>query len=189
MTAAQWLRECLEIHRNIGDPVQAITGIELAAAIAHQAGDASLAVTLIASASKLRAASGYAIYPSNLTLEDLARSLEPAVFQAARLRGEDAAFPEIVKLIQLFDPRHVRTVNPSQHETPKPTNDAADHGLTIRELDVLRLVAEGKTNAEIGHALFISPFTAKTHVANLLGKLNVDSRAAAATWAVRNGIL
>ena len=53
----------------------------------------------------------------------------------------------------------------------------------------LGLVAAGKTNAEIGEALFISPFTAKTHVANLLGKLGVESRAAAATWAARHGLL
>ena len=63
------------------------------------------------------------------------------------------------------------------------------HGLTARELDVLRLVAAGKTNAEIGEALFISPFTAKTHVANLLGKLGVESHAAASTWAAQHGLL
>ena len=63
-----------------------------------------------------------------------------------------------------------------------------DYGLTGRELDVLRLVASGKTNAQVGEALFISPLTAKTHVANLLGKLGVESRAAAASWAAQRGL-
>src|SRR5262249_43434917 len=70
--------------------------------------------------------------------------------------------------------------------TPQPATDAT-HGLSPRELDVLRLVAAGKTNGEIGEALFISPFTAKTHVANLLGKLGVENRAAAAAWAATQG--
>ncbi len=60
--------------------------------------------------------------------------------------------------------------------------------LTVGELDVLRLVSAGKTNAEIGAALFISPFTAKTHVANLLGKVRVENRASAAVWATRHGL-
>jgi DNA-binding CsgD family transcriptional regulator len=61
--------------------------------------------------------------------------------------------------------------------------------LTARELDVLRLLAGGKTNAEIGDALFISPLTAKTHVANLLGKLALENRTAAAAWAAQRGVV
>ena len=61
--------------------------------------------------------------------------------------------------------------------------------LTVREVDVLRLVARGRTNAEIGNELFISPLTAKTHVANLLGKLALENRAAAAAWAAHRGIV
>jgi DNA-binding NarL/FixJ family response regulator len=57
--------------------------------------------------------------------------------------------------------------------------------LTARELDVLTLLAEGRSDREIGQALSISPRTASGHVANLLGKLNVTSRTAAAAYAVR----
>ena len=49
--------------------------------------------------------------------------------------------------------------------------------------------AAGTTNAEIGEALFISPFTAKTHVANLLGTLQVENRASATRWAAANGVI
>jgi DNA-binding CsgD family transcriptional regulator/tetratricopeptide (TPR) repeat protein len=62
-------------------------------------------------------------------------------------------------------------------------------GLTVRERDVLRLVAEGKTNVEIGQALFISAKTVSVHVTNILRKLDVGSRVAAATRAQRSGLL
>lgn len=51
-------------------------------------------------------------------------------------------------------------------------------GLTPRELEVLKLVSVGLSNGEIAQELFISPLTAKTHVARLFGKLEVTSRAA-----------
>jgi ATP/maltotriose-dependent transcriptional regulator MalT len=61
-------------------------------------------------------------------------------------------------------------------------------GLTARELEVLRLMAAGRTNREIGAALFVTPRTAATHVTHILTKLGVDSRIEAASWAVRYGL-
>ena len=72
-------------------------------------------------------------------------------------------------------------------ETPAAALDR--FGLTTRELDVLALVAEGRTNREIGEALFISAKTASTHVSHILSKLDVRSRLEAATAAHRLGLL
>jgi DNA-binding NarL/FixJ family response regulator len=58
--------------------------------------------------------------------------------------------------------------------------------LSERELEVLGLIAQGLSNQEIGDRLFVSPFTVKRHVANILTKLDLPSRAAAASYAVRN---
>jgi DNA-binding NarL/FixJ family response regulator len=66
----------------------------------------------------------------------------------------------------------------------------ADHqaGLTARELEVLRLVAAGRSNRDIAADLFISPKTASVHVSNILGKLGVTSRGEAAAAAYRLGL-
>jgi DNA-binding CsgD family transcriptional regulator len=61
--------------------------------------------------------------------------------------------------------------------------------LTEREVTVLRLVAEGMTNVEIGEHLFISPKTVSVHVSNILPKLNVRSRVQAAAWADQVGLV
>jgi DNA-binding NarL/FixJ family response regulator len=62
------------------------------------------------------------------------------------------------------------------------------HILSIRELEVLRLVVEGRTDREIADALVISPRTATTHVTHILNKLGLASRTAAASYAVRHGL-
>ena len=60
--------------------------------------------------------------------------------------------------------------------------------LSVRELEVLRLIARGMENAEIAQELSISPRTAKNHVSNILAKLGLPSRIQAAIYAVRRGI-
>jgi DNA-binding CsgD family transcriptional regulator len=66
---------------------------------------------------------------------------------------------------------------------------ADTHGLSPRELEVLRLVASGKTNKVIGRELFVSEKTVDRHVSNIFVKLDVSSRAAATAWAFRNGLI
>ena len=62
------------------------------------------------------------------------------------------------------------------------------HGLTAREVAVLRLLVEGKSDLKIAEALFISRRTAASHVRSIYEKLGVSTRAEAAVWAVRNAI-
>ncbi len=67
--------------------------------------------------------------------------------------------------------------------------DVQAHGLSVRELEVLRLVASGKTNKVIGRELFVSEKTVDRHVSNIFAKLVVSSRASATAWAFKNGIV
>lgn len=61
--------------------------------------------------------------------------------------------------------------------------------LTPREIDVLRLVVEGRTNPEIARELYITEHTVKGHLARILGKLGVDNRVQLATYAIHHGIV
>jgi DNA-binding NarL/FixJ family response regulator len=63
------------------------------------------------------------------------------------------------------------------------------HGLSPRELEVLRLVASGKTNRTIAAELFLSEKTIDRHVSNIFGKLNVSSRSAATAWAYQHRLV
>ena len=64
-----------------------------------------------------------------------------------------------------------------------------DDVLTEREVEVLRLVAEGMTNGQIGAKLFVSPKTASVHVSHILAKLGAANRTEAAATARRHGLL
>ena len=80
--------------------------------------------------------------------------------------------------------RRVKRVMRRRHERG---NDGIP--LTNRELQVLRHVALGLSNREIGHSLEISIETVKEHVQNILRKLDVSDRTQAAVWAVRRGVV
>jgi DNA-binding NarL/FixJ family response regulator len=71
----------------------------------------------------------------------------------------------------------------------KRSETSAEEQLTPRELDVLRFLASGATNREIGTALFLSENTVGFHVKHILSKLHLRNRAQAAAYAVRSGIV
>jgi DNA-binding CsgD family transcriptional regulator/tetratricopeptide (TPR) repeat protein len=73
-------------------------------------------------------------------------------------------------------------------QAPAAPSPTASLGLTRREAEVLSLVAEGRTNRQIGQALFITPKTAGVHVSRILAKLGVASRGEAAAVAHRLGM-
>jgi NarL family two-component system response regulator LiaR len=90
-------------------------------------------------------------------------------------RGESSLHPAIArKLLQELSqpPDKPRTLEP----------------LTEREVEVLKLVAQGRSNQEIAEALVISEATARTHVSNILHKLHLASRTQAALYALREGL-
>jgi len=90
-------------------------------------------------------------------------------------RGEPALEPSIARkvLLELSQP-------PKERLTPEP--------LTGRELEVLRLVAQGRSNRQIAEQLVIAEMTVRTHVSNILSKLHLASRTQAALYALREGL-
>ena len=77
----------------------------------------------------------------------------------------------------------------AQGSAPAPATGAAAAVLTPREAEILALVAEGRSNGEIGKQLFISTKTVSVHVSNILAKLDAASRTEAAAVARRRGLL
>ena len=93
-------------------------------------------------------------------------------------RGEPSLHPTIArKVLQ-------ELTRPPQQPRHPPTPDP----LTEREVEVLRLVAQGLSNQEIAAALFIGEGTVRTHVSSILGKLHLASRTQAALYALHQGL-
>jgi len=98
----------------------------------------------------------------------------------------DAAKKVFVQLGAVPDVAAIEAMGAAAHPEARTTKGA--HGLSARELEVLRLVASGKTNKAIADALFLSEKTIDRHVSNIFVKLNVSSRAAATAWAYQHGL-
>ena len=86
-----------------------------------------------------------------------------------------------------LEPERQRTSGPPAGVSPAVAPLPA--ALTPREMEVLRLVAQGFANKQIARELQVSEKTAKTHVSNILAKLGVSDRTQAAMCAVRSGLV
>ena len=98
----------------------------------------------------------------------------------------DAARKIFVQLGAAPDLAAIEAMTASASANTRPT---PPHGLSARELEVLLLVASGKTNKAIADALFLSEKTVDRHVSNIFVKLDVPSRAAATAWAYQHRLV
>jgi NarL family two-component system response regulator LiaR len=114
-------------------------------------------------------ASGYLL--KNISSAELADAIR-AVY-----KGDPQLHPEIAKKLM------------NQFVSLKGNTETVSKDLTPRELEVLQLIAEGMNNTELAEALFISETTAKTHVHNILSKLNLADRTQAAIYAFKHGLV
>jgi NarL family two-component system response regulator LiaR len=105
------------------------------------------------------------------------RAMELANVVRKAAQGEAVLHPHVAL-------RLMQEINGSQRQESNPLAD-----LSEREIEVLRLVAEGLNNAEIAGRLTISEKTVKSHVSNILGKLHLADRTQAAVYAWREGIM
>jgi DNA-binding CsgD family transcriptional regulator len=118
-----------------------------------------------------------------------------ALAAAAALRAAadagDGHEPLLAEVRTLAQRSHILLQPPEAGTAERglPEQGSAPYGLTGRELAVLRLLAAGRTNTQIGAELYISHKTASVHVSNILRKLGVSGRAQAAAVAERGGLL
>ena len=146
------------------------------------------AARLYGSAAALRASVKSVIDPADQpeyhrNLEALRATLDEEGFAAAWAEGSAMTVEQAVECA-LSEPEALAV------ETPAPAQAAKESfaGLTAREVEVLRLVAQGLTNAQIANQLTLSPFTVNAHLRSVYNKLDVSSRAAATRYAVEHGL-
>ncbi|HZT15932.1 MAG TPA: response regulator transcription factor [Gaiellaceae bacterium] len=117
-------------------------------------------------------ACGYLL--KDAAIADLMRGIRSAAI------GESLVSPTIAaKVLQ-----RMRATGASRHDA-----DVIHSELSSREIEVLKLIANGKDNAQIAADLHISPKTVKNHISNILMKLQIQNRIQAAVYAVRSGIV
>jgi predicted ATPase/DNA-binding CsgD family transcriptional regulator/tetratricopeptide (TPR) repeat protein len=179
--AAHSFRQGQSLFRDLSDRSGMVNCLAGIAMVAAGVGRFTAAARLLAASAAARQSIGNPV--PVLIRQPLERSIAQARSELGERRFE-AAWQAGLELT-LEDAFAEATILPLDQQS-KPTTS---HGLTARELDVLRLMAEGRTDREIADALFISYRTTTTHVGNILNKLGADSRTAAATDAVRLGLI
>jgi len=160
---------------------------ELAAGrVALAEGDGAEACRHLEDAVDLYCQSGAAYELARARIE-LARALD-AVGQNDRARQEvQRAIDLLVELKSELELSRARALVQSFSNPGGSSTERA--GLSVREVEVLRLVAQGLSNLLIAEQLYVSEHTVHRHIANIFGKLGVSSRAAAVAQAARRGIL
>jgi predicted ATPase/class 3 adenylate cyclase/DNA-binding CsgD family transcriptional regulator len=193
-------RDAARLHTSDGEPEAAVLLFSEAINAFHRAGNVPQLIITIASVPALfekleRLEPAATLFgamsqqPSSShhvpELADVERRLTTALGRArlAELVELGAAFDLDRAALYARDQLAIARREPSV--LPRP---ARPGGLSRREVEVLRLVAVGRTSGEIASELFISARTAEHHIANIYTKIGVPNRAAATRWAVANGV-
>jgi two-component system nitrate/nitrite response regulator NarL len=195
------LRELLEQEdiRVVGEASSAESGLEV---IARQAPDVAIVDLNLPRMSGQDAIRQIAVAAPGTQVLVLTISVDEADVTEAVLAGacgyllKDASADEIVSGVRaaatgdsMVSPRMAKTLLDQLRKHDRGERPASVENLSAREKDVLRLVVEGKDNAAIARELFISPYTVKHHISNILLKLGVENRLQAAVCAVRDSLL
>jgi DNA-binding NarL/FixJ family response regulator len=141
----------------------------------------------LGAAETLRDATGVAIPPIDRTFKDriistVRAQLGEKAFTAARAEGRSLTLEQALAFQEQLTPAKQ---SPPDHTTPPPP-PVYPNELTAREVEVLRLVAQGLTDSEVAERLVISPRTVQGHMRSIFNKINVNSRTAATRYAIEH---
>jgi len=193
MAARMLMEQSLEIARKLDrkwDMVSYLGG--LAAVMAIQ-GEPERAVRFMSAAQEGREAIGTPLQSllqaiHELTISSVRAQLGDQAYATAWAEGRTmtpeqalaAQWPAAMPTTPPAEPSSI----PSPQKAPAPPN-----GLTLREMEVLRLLAQGLTSAQIAERLTVSVLTVNTHVRSIYSKLGVSSRSAATRWAIEQHLV
>lgn len=189
--AAASFAESLELSVATGQRLGIARGIEAFSALAGLRGDDELAVRLEGAALAVRDAAG--LVRSAAAQVRLDEALDAVrhrlgldrtaalIAEGRRLSAHDAASHALRSVDAL------RSAAPAGADQTAESDAAGSAGLTAREQEIALLIARGLSNRGIAAELFISPATAARHVANIMAKLGLNTRAQVAAWVVGQG--
>jgi DNA-binding CsgD family transcriptional regulator len=182
--ATQYFVDTLTLRQEIGEVEGIVTCLEALADVAVANGEPARAVRIFGAADAWRTTHGMPLSPvERQAIEPgilLARKALGTSFSAVWDTGRSSPLEHIIAEATsplALDLTGTRPASVPTHNT----------GLTAREIEVVRLIAGGRSNQEIADELSIGYRTATTHVGNILNKLGVDSRTAVAAIAIRQG--
>ena len=179
--------ESLVMSQRVGNMWYVVSALEGLAGVATARRDWEHAARVFGAVEALTAASGIASRPAHRAanerlLATIRTHLDASEFAAAWDAGTALSLEQVIaQALQAAESHGIGFASPAAPHA------AVAAGLTEREQQVLRFLAQGVSDREIAAALFISPRTVNGHVTNLLGKLGVVSRTAAAALAIRQG--
>ncbi len=170
--------EALRIARQIDDRVQQSYLLDALGCHAARSGHARLAAQLLGAADTIRIGAGASVMPFLAPLVGQAEQAAIADLGVPRFEAESTVGRRLSRdaAIRLALGESARVA------VAAPDGGAGDTLLSMREVEVARLLADGLSNKEIGARLFISVHTVDSHVRSILNKLGVNSRAQIAAW-------
>ena len=187
LTAHRLYQESLDLAREVGDKVLIASGLEDLAGVIAAQGEPVRATRLWGVASALRDTIGAPMPP-------IKRAGYERAVAAVRIHLGEKAFAAAWSQGRMMTPEQAlqaRDLHTTLHQSSKGAVVASlakappyPAMLTAREVEVLRLVAQGLTDRQIAEQLIISPRTVNTHLTSIYNKLGVDTRAAATRFAV-----
>jgi predicted ATPase/DNA-binding CsgD family transcriptional regulator len=189
--ARPFYEESLAVSKELGDRACASESLDGLACVAAAEGEARRAGRLFGAAEALRETLSEAV-PLQLKPEEIAWR-EPHRLRARSLLGQEAWEAALAEgrakgLKEAIE----YALSPDEPSTPAPEQppiaSGPPAGLTPREVEVLRLVASGMTNAQAAEALFLSPRTVQRHLNSVYHKIGVGSRTAATRFALEHGL-
>jgi DNA-binding CsgD family transcriptional regulator len=178
-------RETIQIWHDLGDWWRLSRTINELGIVMERTGQFEYATELLGASEAMREQLGAAFMPLlvpawDRALANLHNNLSDAAFAVAWEAGRSLTLDELMALA---------TTSPEPLAQAPQRDPAATAGLSAREMDVLRLIVAGHSDRQIAEDLFISHRTAQGHVGSIFNKLGVNSRTAAATTAIRLGIV
>ena len=182
------LAKSLAIWRDLNNQENISEWLAEVAVLASAIGDLEASVRFLAAGIALRDTVGHAfVLPERAIFERTERSLRGALSPDEYARAYRVGSEQLLDKTLDEASAFLARVQSPDNTTPQARPD--QFGLTTREQEVLRLLAQGKSDREIAESLFIGTRTVETHVSNLIAKLGVSNRTEAAARAMQNGLV